>query len=98
MLLPDKVSQSAITSAKEHQQQSLIPFFEATDVEITKADEIELIVYANELTLAKEEHLFSDERLQEKAAADEVALNENSWCVIKIENVVDLFATQDFQQ
>ena len=88
--------QKVVAASSEKLKDCLIPVFKLMEVEISRDDDEELIVYAQQLTLLDEDypvHSTSGDKQEEDAEQQPV-----SGVLIKIENQDETFITMDLME
>lgn len=88
--------QNAIAASSEKLKDCLIPVFKLAEVEISRDDDEELIVYAQQLSLLDEDYpLYSGDKGEEDADAEQQYV---SGVLLKIENRDETFITVDLME
>ena len=87
--------QNAITASSEKLKDCLIPVFKLAEVEISRDDDEELIVYAQQLSLLDEDYPMYSGDKEEDADAQQ---QQVSGVLLKIENRDETFITVDLME
>ena len=88
MIAPVKDIEEAREAAQVMLKDNLIPVFEVHDVEVTRNNDVEMVVYCESLKRAEDRHEFGSND-------QESCIKENSLAVIKIKGTEEMFASQD---
>lgn len=87
--------QDAIAASSEKSKKNLIPVFQLTGLEVSKDDDDELIVYAQQLTALAEDYSKFDDSEQKEADGEG---EKNDGALLRIENMDETFITTDFTE
>lgn len=88
MIAPIQDIDEAKTAAQAMLKDKLIPVFEVHDIEVTRNNDVEMVLYCESLKRTEDKHKFGSND-------QESCIQENSLAVIKIKGTEEMFASQD---
>ena len=94
IIVPGADIQTAKAAAMECFTNEIIPIFKASGLEISRNDETAVIAYCEGLKTTEEKYNFTN-TINVEDKKEENIVQQNSLCIIKLENFDDIFATTD---
>lgn len=84
MIAPIEDIREARKLSREYLKGDLIPVFEASEIDITRNNEFEMILYCGKLQRVEEQYKFDSAEVDSK---------KNNLCIIKLSEINEEFAT-----